>query len=68
MGVCRLRTRRLITPAVWMPSMPGIWTSIRIIAKSPSRSLRSASSPEVARTRSWPSGDRIASSAIRFGA
>ena len=44
-----MRSRCLISSAVSKPSMPGIWTSSRITAKSSSSSCRSASSPELAR-------------------
>src|SRR5947209_5385795 len=67
MGMCRLRSRSLMIFAVCRPSSTGICTSIRITAKSPSSSSRSASRPEVTLTSSCPSGWRMASSAIRFG-
>ena len=53
-GVCCERSRSRISAAVSKPSMPGIWTSIRMTAKSSSRMRSSASSPERARTRSRP--------------
>ena len=64
--MCRVRSRCLISSAVWKPSMPGIWTSSRIAANSSWSRRRSASSPDAARTRSASSGSRIASRASRF--
>ena len=62
----RVRSRCLISSAVSKPSMPGICTSSRITREVVAQQRRSASSPEVACTSSWPSGSRIASSASRF--
>ena len=47
-GVCRERSRWRISAAVSNPSMPGIWTSSRMTAKSWSSSRLSASAPD------WP--------------
>ena len=44
-GMSRVRSRRLMCAAVSKPSMPGIWTSSRITAKSSASSALSASSP-----------------------
>ena len=62
----RERSRDLITFAVSNPFIPGICTSSRMTANSRRRTSRSASSPDVARTRCRPSGSRMASSASRF--
>src|SRR3954471_23828675 len=53
-GVYFERLRSRIMLAVVNPSMPGMRTSMMIAAKSSSRTLRSASSPEVAVTRWAP--------------
>ena len=65
-GVCCERSRSRIRAAVSKPSMPGIWTSIRITAKSSSRTRIRASSPERRRTRFRPMPPRIASRASRL--
>ena len=50
-GTSRVRSRCLISAAVSKPSMPGIWTSSRITAKScVEQRSRSACSPESAST------------------
>ena len=49
-GVCRVRSRCRIRSAVSKPSMPGIWTSIRISAKSsleqPAQRLDAGAGPD----------------------
>ena len=50
-----------ISVAVSNPSIPGMLTSSRMTAKSSFKRRWSASTPECARTRSWPSGIRIVS-------
>src|SRR3954464_7951387 len=59
MGVYRERLRSRIIFAVVKPSMPGIFTSMRMAAKSSSSTHRNASSPEEAATRRAPSVARI---------
>src|SRR5579864_2311991 len=65
-GVWRERSRSRMRAAVSNPSMPDIFTSIRIMAKSWSSTLRSASGPEEAFTRFCPSSLKMASRARRL--
>src|SRR6185295_14325429 len=54
-GVCLVLLCWRMSSAVSMPSMSGMLTSSRITANSRSSSSRSASAPEAAITRFWPS-------------
>src|SRR5438270_4178648 len=65
-GVSRERSRLRIMRAVSKPSMPGMRTSSRITAKSFLSARRSASSPDCAIIRFWPSVDKSSCSAKRL--
>src|SRR5919198_4953786 len=65
-GVSRERSRLLIMRAVSKPSMPGMRTSSRITAKSFFSARRSASSPDWAIIRFWPSVESSSCNANRL--
>src|SRR5688572_9534722 len=65
-GVLRERLRSRIMRAVVKPSIPGMRTSMRIAAKSSSRTARSAASPDDAVTRRAPSPRSTSSMARRL--
>src|SRR3954464_475652 len=65
-GVRRERSRPRMRRAVSKPSMPGMRTSSRITAKSFLSARRSASSPDCAIIRFWPSPERSSCRAKRL--
>src|SRR3954471_20105583 len=65
-GVNRERSRLRMSRAVSKPSMPGMRTSSRITAKSFFSARRSASSPDWAIIRFWPSVESSSCSANRL--
>src|SRR5947209_4356369 len=65
-GVRRERSRLRIRRAVSKPSIPGMRTSSRITAKSFFSARRSASSPDCAIIRFWPSVESSSCSAKRL--
>src|ERR1051326_1832246 len=67
-GVCSELGRLRINAAVSKPSMQGMETSRRMVAKSMFRRWRSASLPERALTMFWPRDERIASRASNLSA
>ena len=60
-GVCAVWRRLRIIAAVSKPSMPGMFTSSRMTAKSRSSRTRSASRPERAVITFWPKPSRMVS-------